>query len=173
MPTPERSLKWDGDALPASPTTSALGLALDRRRLLALAGATAAGAVLAAPGLPISSAGGSATAISTLPLASLEVDQFLPLVGETFTARVLSGEATDTWAQFVLADVTVPEPIRGEQRPAILRSQPFSLLFVLGAGTPAESGLVRFEHEALGKAELFVHQVHAIDDAAAYEAIFN
>ncbi len=173
MPKTDQTLHWDGDALAVPEATPALGVALNRRRLLALAGATVAGAALAAPALPISSAGGSATAITTLPLTGLEVEQFLPLVGETFSARVLSGESADTWAQFVLADVTIPEAVAGEQRPSILRSQPFSLLFTLGAGTPGASSLVRFEHEALGKVELFVHQVLTTGDTPAYEAVFN
>jgi hypothetical protein len=141
--------------------------------MLALTGATAAGVVLAAPALPISGAGGSATSISTLPLASLEVEQFLALIGEAFTARTLTGANPDTWARFVLSDVSVPEPISGAERPAILRSQPFSLLFRLDAGSPGESGIIRFEHDALGKVELFVHRVLLTDDAPRYEAVFN
>jgi len=173
MARSEHSLRWDGDALPDAAPITSLALALSRRRLLALAGATAAGVVLAAPALPISGAGGSATSISTLPLTSLEVEQFLALIGETFTARTITGENPDTWARFVLTGVTVPEPFAGEGRPDILRSQPFSLLFLLDAGAPGESGIVRFEHEALGQVELFVHRVLLTDDAPRYEAVFN
>lgn len=172
MPRSEHALNWDGATVPGG-VVDPLALPINRRHLLTIVGATAASVVLAGSALPISSAGGSAAAVSTLSLAALEVNQFLALIGETFTAQVLTGENPDNRASFVLSDVTVLEAARGERRPAGLRSQPFSLLFLLGSGSPGESGIVRFTHDALGKVELFVHQVLSTDDGPAYEAVLN
>ncbi|MEZ4523293.1 MAG: hypothetical protein R3A46_16875 [Thermomicrobiales bacterium] len=170
----ERTFQWDGSTVPTPAIKGPLAISLDRRRLLTLAGAAAAGIVLAAPALPATSVGGSTTAATSVAPAALEVGQFLSLIGETFTARILTGEYEDTRGRLVLSDVSVPEAIRGERRPADLRSQPFSLLFTLGAGAIGKSGIVRFEHDAIGNVELFVHQVRqASSDAPVYEAVLN
>ncbi|MEZ4570088.1 MAG: hypothetical protein R2849_07135 [Thermomicrobiales bacterium] len=133
------------------------------------------GIVLAAPALPATSVGGSTTAATSVAPAALEVGQFLSLIGETFTARILTGEYEDTRGtlrpQRCLCSGDDPwrAPSSGSAQPTF---QP-----ALHPGQPArvgKSGIVRFEHDAIGNVELFVHQVRqASSDAPVYEAVLN
>ena len=173
MTSIDRALNWGDAAHPNTSPAMSLASAMSRRKLLLLVGAGAASTLLAAPAWPVSSAGGSASAVATVPVANLDAELFMALVGETLTARVLTGNRPDTWARFVLAEVAIPDSVPGEQRPDTLRSNPFSLLFVLGSGNPGESGIVRLEHDALGAVELFIHQVISTGDAPTYEAVLN
>jgi hypothetical protein len=99
-----------------------------------------------------------------LDLAALTPDEFVPLVGQTFSMTGPNGEcaAVELWK------VRVPErkPPRGFR-------QPFALEFKPPDGPVLPQGLYRLEHESFRVIELMITPVVAGGGGFLYEAVFG
>jgi hypothetical protein len=178
MRATERAIQWN--AVDGVGALTGFDVALNRRQLLMLAGATAAGVTLAGPLAPGTSTGGSASgataaASAVVSLGSLTAAQFFGLLGEQFSFQTLDGERAGERGRLTLSNVSVPDPASVGQRPAGLRAHPFALLFTLEEGTLGPSAIARLEQESIGRIELFVQSVLPGDPAnpRLYEAVFN
>lgn len=171
MKSSELAFQRDALGSATGPGAAALDIALSRRQLLALAGATVAGMAAAEPLTPTTGRAASADAAPAKPASGgLTAETFFALVGETFAFEALDGAAAGMRGSMTLADVSAPE-LLGE-RPDRLRPQPFSLLFTLADGTLGNSGIASLEHAALGRVDVFLQQV-LTGDPPRYEAVFN
>jgi hypothetical protein len=99
-------------------------------------------------------------------LLTLRLDDFEPLLGETFTFRAAAGPVLSTRLDQVrgLGGDTVPGAPRG----------PFALIFTTVTPDVLPQQTVRVENETLGGLEIFVVPVGPdADGRVQYEAIFT
>jgi hypothetical protein len=137
-----------------------------RRQFLSACSAVVAATTLAPAGFLA-----SPVPLRPVPLASLDFGAFLPLVGSVFRVCEPSGMV----ANLTLAETERSGPASPTLPPAAgACHEGFSLVFrgvrhlALGQNTS------RFEHEALGRFEMFIVPVDRPDqDYAYYQAVFN
>jgi hypothetical protein len=95
---------------------------------------------------------------------------FEPLVGQYFRAGP-PGQA----ALLHLVAVTRHQPHAANARPEILRSEPFSLLFLMKNDQRLDAAIHEFEHLTWGRIKAYVNEVRADGHAhhVHYEVVFG
>ncbi len=96
-----------------------------------------------------------------MDIAQATLDEFEPLVGESFTVSV----DEDRVGTFVL------ESVDGRTAVDPARRQPFSLLFSCEILPALPQRIYRFEHESAGALDLFAVPVEERDDRSFYEVV--
>lgn len=96
-------------------------------------------------------------------LDKLTLDDFQPLLDDTFSAR-----AGDKEADFRLVSAQPMAEGRTNGKRA-----PFALTFQAPAEVNPVKGVYRLEHEQLGTLELFLVPVAGDQDSTDFEAVFN
>ena len=96
-----------------------------------------------------------------MDIAQATLDEFKPLVGESFTVLV----DEDRGETFVL------ESVDGRTAVDPARRQPFSLLFSCEILPAFPQRIYRFEHDSVGALDLFAVPVEERDGRSFYEVV--
>jgi hypothetical protein len=140
------------------------------RRKFILDGSIFMAALAAAPassfGLPVFSREGPVS------LQNVSHRELAALIGTIFRVRLSSGAAVDL--KLLKAPLAPPTPVlAGHPLPGDAGYEKFSLIFNGPKNHLIQSAIHHFEHEELGRFEMYVGQIGTMDDDVRYEAGFN
>ena len=99
----------------------------------------------------------------------LTSDSFSGCLNESFSLQLPEGEA----CEFKLIEVKSLNAHRPPKSSTVVRTEPFSLLFVGPRSPIFDQQVFRFEHQHLGVIEIFLVPVGEVDDGIEYEAVFT
>ena len=100
-------------------------------------------------------------------MEELQLESFVPLVGDTFRVTPSQGEPFD-----VVLNAAEPTPY-GDPATYNGRRLPFSLLFLANDGTHVPQQICAFAHGSAGETQLFVVPLGPAGQAMRYEAVIS
>jgi hypothetical protein len=133
-----------------------------------------AGAAMALGLVPVTTISALAGRSGTFrPLVDLEYPALAGQVNTQFQVRLASGQTLPL--KLLKAPLAPPTPVvSGRRPPGDAGNEKFSLIFSGPKDQLIEPAIHQFEHEDLGRFEMYIGQIGTCDpDAVRYETVFN